>query len=286
VGLIARTLGEMGLAGGRLGFELGMEQRVNMPPAEFDLLRQALSAAEIVDGAPILWELRRRKSPREIAELRRACRATDAALIALFSGDRLGWSEQDAVRFCNSVAFQTGADDAGFSAVTSGRGDYNRGLAGARARRLERGDMLWIDFGVTCAGYWSDICRAGVVGGPTDDQRRLQEAVVAATWAGVEAIRPGVPIAEVARTVFARRDEIGGTSPIVIGRAGHSIGLRVTEIPHNSTTDPTILEPGMVITVEPFVFDEVGLYCAEEIVAVTEDGHEVLSSAPRELATI
>ena len=57
--------------------------------------------------------------------------------------------------------------------------------------------------------------------------------------------------------------------------------LRVDEVP-----DPTILAPGMLITVEPVVYDQTGIYCIEEMVLVTEDGHEVLSGAPRELSSL
>jgi Xaa-Pro aminopeptidase len=286
VDLVARTLDELGLGQGVIGLEMSLEQRVNLTPSDFDALRGALAKAELVDAAPIVWQLRMRKTPLEVLEIKRAFRATDAALLTLFSGDRTGWTEREAIRFANAIALQAGADETGFHAVTSGRGNYHRSLGGARDRALKKGDMLWVDLGVRASGYWSDTCRAAVVGGPTSHQRKLQRQIVEATSAGVEMVRPGVPIADVARETFARRDAIAGATPVPIGRAGHGLGLSITEMPHNAEYDQTVLATGMVITVEPFVFDDSGMYCAEEVVLVTEDGHELLTSAARELFTI
>jgi Xaa-Pro aminopeptidase len=286
VELIAEVLAGKHLDSATIGLELGVEMRVNLPPADFDALRAALASAELVDAAPLLWQLRLRKSGLEIAEMRRAFRATDAALLTLFSGDRLGWTEREAVRFANSIALQAGADETGFHAVTSGRNEYHRSLAGARDRALQPGDMLWLDLGVRAAGYWSDTCRAAVVGGPSSRQQELQRQIVEATLAGLDLIRPGVSVAEVARETFRRRDGIAGATPIPIGRAGHGIGLSITEPPHVAAYDQTVLEPGMVVTVEPFVADESGMYCAEEVAVVTDNAYELLTSAPRELFTI
>jgi Xaa-Pro aminopeptidase len=245
-----------------------------------------MSAATLVDAAPLIWHLRTRKSELEVAEIRRSYRATEAGLRTLFAGDRLGWTEREAVRFANAIALQAGGDETGFHAVTSGTGEYHRSLAGARDRELVKGDMLWLDLGVRATGYWSDTCRAGVVGGPSRHQQELQRQIVEATFAGVDLIRPGVRIAEIAERATKARDAIPGTTPVPIGRLGHGIGLNVTESPHNAEYDPTILEPGMIITVEPFVFDSTGLYCAEEAALVTDTGYELITNAPRELYTI
>jgi Xaa-Pro aminopeptidase len=286
VELVSGVLAKRQPGSARIGLELGLEMRMNLPPADLDAMRAALASAELVDAAPLLWDLRVRKSPLEIAEMRRAFRATDAALLTLFSGDREGWTEREAVRFANSIALQAGADETGFHAVTSGRGEYHRSLAGARDRALQPGDMLWLDLGVRASGYWSDTCRAAVVGGPTARQQELQRRIVEATFAGLELVRPGVKVADVARETFRRRDRIKGATPVPIGRAGHGIGLSITEFPHVAEYDRTVLEPGMVVTVEPFVQDEHGMYCAEEVAVVTHDGHDLLTSASRELFTI
>jgi Xaa-Pro aminopeptidase len=285
VELLVDLFRERGLERGRVGLELGQEQRINLAPRDLEQLRESLPHAEIMDAAPLLWGLRLIKSPAELAEIRRGCRATDAALVAALSGAREGWSELEVSRLAQTTALQSGADWLGFVCVTSGPGSYHRHLGRPRARQLERGDMLWMDLGIRASGYWTDYCRAGVVGGPSPEQQATQAAIRQATLAGIGAIRPGVPVSEVARTTLEKCDEIG--LPVIrFGRVGHGMGLGMTEPPHVALFDSTVLQPGMVITVEPAVFDDSGIYCIEEMVAVTEDGHEVLSGAPRELATI
>jgi Xaa-Pro aminopeptidase len=70
------------------------------------------------------------------------------------------------------------------------------------------------------------------------------------------------------------------------GRVGHGLGFDVTEPPHVSEEDSTVLEPGMTITMEPGVATEYGIFHVEENVIVTESDPEVISVSPRELRTL
>jgi Xaa-Pro aminopeptidase len=147
--------------------------------------------------------------------------------------------------------------------------------------------MVWIDAGCTVAGYWSDFSRAGVVGGPTAEQAAAQEAIHRITWDAVRQVRPGITASalarfcneRVARLPFPITSDISGLA----SRCGHGVGLNLTEPPHVAESDHTVLEPGMVITIEPAVATEYGTFHVEEQVWVTPDGAEVLSHAPRTL---
>ncbi len=107
---------------------------------------------------------------------------------------------------------------------------------------------------------------------------------------GVDAIRPGITTGEVARRcneALARLDlPITSCVSDLAARVGHGLGLMTTELPHVAEDDETVLEPGMIVTIEPGVATPFGIFHVEENVLVTEQGHEVLSQAPRELATI
>ena len=70
------------------------------------------------------------------------------------------------------------------------------------------------------------------------------------------------------------------------GRAGHGVGLQLTEPPSIATCDDTLLQPGMVVTCEPGYVNEIGCFDIEENILVTEDGYEILSSGKRELHEI
>ena len=287
--LIASALRSAGLGNERIGVERGRESRLATTVEELDRLRAAVAQGTLEDVAEAMWAARSIKSRAEIDRLRIACRANEAALAAGYGQAREGHVERDVA--AEMLAAGTRDVDAegtwvvpGWIGITSGPGSYHRFVAGPRGRRLERGDMLWADIGFTADGYWSDYCRAAIVGGPTvqqvDRQRRIDEA----TKTGLDMLRPGRAIADVAREM-RRVSSTLGLAGLGFGRLGHGIGLTATEPPSVVEHDPTILEAGMVITVEPAAVHEDGLFCAEQI-AVVGDPPELLSTEPTALRTI
>ncbi len=162
--------------------------------------------------------------------------------------------------------------------------DHSRGLA--TDRRIEKGDMVWVDMGARVNDYCADFSRAAVVGGPTDQQKRMQDLVVGVTAKGVERARPGVPVAEIVSACNEEMKRRGQEMTFVAGRIGHGMGINNTEPPHVALYDPTVLEPGMVITVEPGIIEPYGTFHVEENLIVTEQGPEATSTASRELWSV
>jgi Xaa-Pro aminopeptidase len=282
VELIARVCRDLGLTRARLGAELGYEQRLNLSYRDVERLQAAMPDATLVDASPAIWQVRMVKSDAEIACLRRACAITDAAFAGIFAEVRPGMTEREIARRVGELMLRGGADRPGWVMLTSGRGEYHRTLGTPRDRAVQPGDMLWLDLAAIVNGYWSDFCRAGVFGGPSADQEALQAKVIEATRAGVAAIRPGVPASAVAEACNAELARLG-LSPHRVGRLGHGLGLLSTEPPNVAVEDATILEPGMVLTVEPTIVRDDGIFEAELDVAVRADGYEILSQAPMEL---
>ena len=283
---LADCLRELGLARGRLGAELGYEQRLGVSWEDFEKLKRALPQARFVDAAALIWRLRMIKSPAELALMRRAADITAHAFAACFEVARVGVTEHELARVAGETMMREGADRPGFILVASGEGSY-RCLSGKpRERALEANDMLWMDMGSVYQGYWSDYCRAAVVGGPTRAQLEAQKKILEVNRACVEAVRPGEPVcrvAEAAESAFAR---LGMDMRIGDGRIGHGMGLMSTEPPHTALYEDTIMEEGLVFTIEPRFFTDHGVYNCEELVVVTARGAEVLTSAPRALASI
>ena len=273
------------LPAGPLGFELGKEARTGVTPADFEVIAGSVDRARVVDGQEMLWSLRMIKSRYEISCLRAAGHATGVAFAQALAGTLSGVTERELARRLASGAIGAGADTVGWIAMTSGPGSYNRFVSAPRDRVIRDGDLVWADVGVRVGGYWSDFCRAAVVGGPRPRQLELHEAVEEATRAGVEAARAGTAVAEVAASVRDKSTSLGLDS-LGFGRLGHGIGLDATEPPSVAEFDETVLQPGMVITVEPAVVDESGLYCVEQVVAITDGEPEVLSEAPTSLGTV
>ncbi|MBI3978803.1 MAG: aminopeptidase P family protein [Chloroflexi bacterium] len=282
VDVVAEVCRRLGLAQARIGAELGYEQRLNLSHVDYERLRAALPAASFADASDAIWQVRMTKSEAEIDRLRRACAITDDAFERIFAEARPGMTERQIARRVGELMMAAGADRPGWVMITSGRGEYHRTFGTPRDRAVQPGEMLWMDLAAIVDGYWSDFCRAGVFGGPTEEQQGLQEVVCQATSAGVQAIRPGIPVSAVAEAVNGELTRHGLT-PHQAGRLGHGLGLLSTEPPNVTLTDQTILAPGMVITVEPVVIREDGIYQAEEDVVVRADGREVLSKAPGHL---
>jgi Xaa-Pro aminopeptidase len=278
-------LRELGLDRGRIGAELGYEQRLNLSYVDFERLQAALPAARFVDAAPALWRVRAVKSAAEVACLRRACAILDAVYEQLFAEVRVGQTERRIAQRAKELMLAQGADRPGWVMLTSGRGEYHRTLGTPRDRAVQAGEMLWLDLSAIVNGYGSDFCRAGIFGGPSVEQAELQAKVYQATLAGVAAIRPGSPAAAVADACNAELARLGLT-PYRVGRLGHGLGLNSTEPPDVSAEDQTLLEPGMVITVEPTIIRDDGIFEVEEDVAVTTAGYELLSHSGPELCRL
>lgn len=283
---MVQALKDMGLCRARIGCELGYEQRLGIPIQAWERLVSALPEARFVDAAELLWRMRMKKSAAEIECLRQACKATSEAFEACYAQVREGWTEAEVASAMSRAMLYAGAESPGFNIICSGRDDYQRISARPTGRRLKKGDMLWVDASAVSNGYWSDFCRAAVVGGPSAEQIRLQRIVTEATIAAVQVIKPGVPVRLIAETCAKRLSEHGFNLTFDAGRCGHGLGLMSTEPPHVASYDPSILEEGMVITVEPGIVNEEGVFCVEENVAVTTDGFDVLSGASREIYTI
>ena len=140
--------------------------------------------------------------------------------------------------------------------------------------------MLWTDPGSVVRGYWSDFCRACVIGGPTKAQRDAQAAILEVNQACLDAVSPGGPISRVPEAVAFTR--LGLDVKVGAGRIGRGMGLMSTEPPHVAHYDDTIMTPGLVFMIEPRFVDQHGIFNCEELVLVTERGGELLTEAPRE----
>ncbi len=272
---IAAALQEVGAR--TVGAELSAELRVNMTIADFDSLR-AQTRAQFQDASALIWKLRLVKSEAEIALMEQACQIGDMAYAQCLPTVRAGRRESEvAARLASAVDLAGGRT--AFLIMASGAGKYHRSNGAPGERVLVTGDFLFIDLGVRVAGYHADFNRCLVVGGGhTPEQRDLQNRVIAVTDAAARYLVPGVPVREVYARVLddCRRAGLAFEAP---GRIGHGIGLGVTEPPHISAEDSSILEAGMVVTIEPAVQREDGLYCAERVYVVEPTGGRALNRA-------
>jgi Xaa-Pro aminopeptidase len=289
VDILRDTFVDLGLAAGRVGIELGYETQLNIPAAELQRICTSLPDVEWVDAARMLWELRFVKSEFEIARARRAGRMAAHALALSFAATTAGTSGTEMARRLRLSMLEAGAGDS-YAVVVAGSGNYDLPTL-LDPRPLERGDLVFVDAGCSIAGYWMEHSRAAVVGGPSSEQSDMQRHVLEATLAGVREVGPGVAlssVAEACNSVLTTGLNVTVTSSISANsaRCGHSFGLEAIEPPHVSPADPTILQPGMLLAVEPGLCTEFGRFHIRHNVLVTPSGHELLECPDWTLGTI
>jgi Xaa-Pro dipeptidase len=285
--LLAAALAGLPQRFGRIGAELGREMSLRMPAAQFLDLRTRV-ASEIADGSPCLWEIRMIKTDAEIRRIRHICALAAGAYAALPDRIERGETVRDACRRFGADLFGRGADAIPYLAGVAGPGGVPQIIGAPGDRRLDDGDILFIDTGATFDGYFCDFDRNyAVASRPSGEAARAQELVWDATDAGIRAARPGATAEDVWRSMAAVLAGAGAAGNNV-GRLGHGLGLQLTEPPSNMPGDRTVLQSGMVLTIEPGIEYAPGrMIVHEEDVVITGGGCDVLTPrAPRELWTI
>jgi Xaa-Pro aminopeptidase len=171
--------------------------------------------------------------------------------------------------------------------AVAGPDGYDDIIMGPTDRATRPGDLLIVDTGTTYDGYFCDFDRNFAFGEPSDAAKRAHETLWRASAAGIAAARPGATASDVWRAQAAVL-EAGGSLGSNVERLGHGLGLRLTESPSNTPGDDTLLEPGMVLTIEPGMAHRPGcMIVHEENLVVREGGAELLTRrAARELPVV
>lgn len=286
ISLLASTIGGLARKFGKIGAELGREMALRMPVVEFLKLRDGLSMI-IEDGSPCIWEIRMVKTAAEIDHIHYICQLASDAYEALPALITIGESEREVVRKLRIDVARRGADATPFMPAISGPGGVAQIVCGPHDRRIEEGDILFIDTGSTFDGYFCDFDRNYAVGKVPDEAHRVHEALWQATEAGIAAAVPGARTDDVWRAM-AKIIEDAGAIGNNVGRLGHGLGLQLTEPPSHRLGDGTVIVENMVLTIEPGMEYAPGkMIVHEENIAVTNAGPRLLTKrAPRELPVI
>lgn len=274
-------------AGGVIGLLRGAETTLRMPLADLEKLQGALADARFVDSTNLISRLRMVKSEAEIDKIRHICQVASDAFDQLPGLVRADQPLSELFRRFRMTLLAAAADDVPYLAGACAPGGYETVIAPPSADRPQPGDLLMLDTGATYDGYFCDFDRNFSIGPASDELRRSYEALYAATEAGFAAARPGVTcedLFQAMRTVILDAGFTCGS----IGRMGHGLGMQLTEWPSHRAGDHTVLEPGMVLTLEPELLVADGRRMVhEENFVVREDGIEMLSRrAPAELPAI
>jgi len=276
---------ELGLENGKVGVEntflkVSMLEMFKHPHAKPERL-------EFADATSIMTDLRIVKSSEEIDLIRKASRVADIAMDAAVKATKPGVAETEIAAEAEYAMRKSGAEEFYRTYVASGpRSSIAHGLVSHR--RVQKGDLVMIDLHPTVNSYHADLCRTICVGKASEKQRKAFEVYLGAQRAAVEAVSPNVTMTKLEglmHDVFEKE----GYDEHFVGPPIHGVGLEFEEPPlpaghafFHGEDPKDELKPGMVISI-----GNCGLYLGEfgvrleDVVAVTDRGHEELTSYSR-----
>jgi Xaa-Pro aminopeptidase len=247
---------------------------------------------ELVRASQTVEALREIKDAGEVALLRLACEAADAALTDLVAlgGLRPGRTEREVGRELEALMLDHGADGVSFETIVATGANSAIPHHRPTDAELAAGDFVKIDFGALVGGYHSDMTRTFVLGKAADWQLEIYQLVSTAQRAGRHALAAGATLADVdkaARLVIA---DAGHGDHFGHG-LGHGVGLQIHEAPGINATAAGTLLAGSVVTVEPGVYlpDRGGVRIEDTLVVAGETpglAPELLTRFPKELAIL
>ncbi len=267
-----------GLKVKRLGFE-----PAGLSCAIYQSLRQELKGARLIPLKKSPSQIRAVKDPDEIEKIAKAVTIAEAALAKALSNFRPGISELD---FAAELEYRMRKAGSGWFAfetiiASGGRGALPHGTASHK--RIKKGELVVIDFGAGFQGYHSDLTVTVAAGEPGKKARAIYAVVSEASRLAIAAVRPGLEARALDRVA---RDYIKaqGFGECFGHGLGHGLGLAVHEEPGINSRSKTVLEPGMVFTVEPGIYlpGKLGVRIEDDVL-VENDRARVLSRSNRPL---
>ncbi|MGE5559794.1 MAG: M24 family metallopeptidase [Chloroflexota bacterium] len=265
--------------------QLGYEQD-HVTVGSYEGYRTAFSGVELVPTSGLIEGLRQYKDADELDKMRRAAAIADAAYIHILKYIKAGVTERDVALELEFFMRKNGAEKLAFDVIPASGPRGSLPHAEATGRVLQDGDLITMDFGCVYEGYCSDITRTVGIGNISDKQREIYRIVLDAQLAALKACRAGISGREldaVARDIITE----AGYGENFGHSLGHGVGREVHELPRSSPTADGVLEPNMIVTIEPGIYiPDWGGVRIEDTVVVLPDGCERLTKSTKELIVL
>lgn len=228
-------------------------------------------------GSQPIDDARLIKDAEELALMRTSSRMNVEVCTRIGEALREGVTEKEIQSLYNQIALELGSEGPSFTPLICFGPNGAEPHHDSDGTRLKAGDTVIMDVGLLWKHYCSDMTRTVHFGEVTDEQKRVRDIVTAANRAGIAACRPGAVMKDIDRA--ARRViEDAGYGQYFTHRTGHGIGLDEHEFPDCSAVSEVVARPGMIFSIEPGIYlpGKFGVR-VEDLVAITEDGCEVLT---------
>lgn len=265
--------------------DLGFE-RERMMYHLYEALSQMLGASHLHGISGLVEGFRAVKDEEELQRIAAAQHICDEAFQEILPKIQPGRKENEIACMLEFAMREKGATDKSFETIVASghRSAMPHGTAGEK--RIEKGDLIVMDFGCKVDHYCSDITRTIALGHVSPEQRRLYEVVHEAQKAALSQIKAGVIGRDLQAFVQERFDEAGFGAYFGHG-LGHSVGLEVHEEPRFSRLSRDVIPANACITVEPGLYvPGLGGVRIEDLVVVTETSIRNLTLSPKELLVL
>ena len=235
----------------------------------------------------IVNNIRMRKTENELACMRYAAKITAETFDHVLANIKVGMTEQQVAGLALGKMHELGAERESYPVwVLTGKGS-NQAISRPRNKKIEKGDMTFIQIGARVDGYASSIGRPVVFGKATPEQRKLIEVGYKAQADVISKLKAGVPACDIAKFHVENVTNMGYGEWLLYGPC-HGNGTMEGEAPWIETNSDYLLEENMTFCVDIFLGSketETGLRM-EDVVCITKDGVENLTNYPRELFEI
>ncbi len=232
-------------------------------------------------------KIRLQKTDAEVAKIEEAVALTDEIFQQILAFIKVGMSELEVQAKIRTLIINSKASMESFlPIVAAGPNSANPHWRGSDYK-IQPNDFVTLDFGQYFDGYASDMTRTIIMGDKiSSKQQKVYDLVLKAQIAAVDAAKPGMKCSDldkVARDIISK----GGYGDYFVHGLGHGLGVDVHEAPSVSKHDDTILQVGMVITIEPGIYlpKEFGIRIEDDIL-ITSNGRKILNNSSKELIKI
>ena len=261
----------------KLGFE-----KESVTYSQYELIQKYLNVTPVPTNG-IVEKLRMIKTSAELEVMQEAARIADDAFIHIQSYIKPGVKEIDVANELEFFMRRAGATSSSFDIIVASghRSALPHGVASDKV--IQTGELVTLDYGAIYNGYCSDITRTFAVGDISEKLTDIYETVLAAQLLGVEGTKPGLTGSE-ADALTRNHINNKGYGAYFGHSTGHGLGMEVHEGPALSPRSSQILEPGMVVTVEPGIYiPNVGGCRIEDDIVITQTGNYRLTKSTKEL---
>ena len=281
ISLLSDTLEEIA-KNKNIGLPSGTETYVRMPQTDLKKLSQNVKLTSDFD---IVKKLRMTKSNEEIDKIEKACRIAEDAFRRVPEIAFENVNLDEVFRKFQMLCLEAGADWVPYLAGGADTEGYDDVISPAKVAPLKKRDILMLDTGLVWDGYFCDYDRNWSVGPPSKIVSAAYSQLLEASDAAFEIAKPGATASDLFHAMNSILTQ--NSSGTDAGRLGHGVGMSLTEWPSLIPDDHTVLEQGMVLSLEPGITLNDRIIVHEENIEITETGARYLSSkAKKDLPVI